>query len=153
MSLGDCGVDPDYGDRADSSRSSTGAESPSVPSEETSNLEEPWVRIGSRCCSKRLHPSCLLRRTPLECYFLPRVLSSSSFFSSHPRGKKRRRIRTVYLFSAEYIFTCPYETFKIYLVVILLFRYILYHTWKTIVLHPLVYNVSDLCGSLSKVRD
>ena len=81
-------------------------------------------------------------------FFLP-LLS----FSPHPRGKKRRRIRTVYLFSAEYIFTCPYETFKIYLVVILLFRYILYHTWKTIVSHPLVYNVSDLCGSLSKVRD
>ena len=75
-------------------------------------------------------------------FFLPLL-----FFSPHPRGKKRRRIRTVYLFSAEYIFTCPYETFKIYLVVILLFRYILYHTWKTIVSHPLVYNVSDLCAS------
>lgn len=40
MLLDDYDADLGYGDRADFSRSSTGAESPSVPSE-TSDLEKP----------------------------------------------------------------------------------------------------------------
>ena len=114
VSLGCCGVvDLCYEDRADSSRSSTGAESPFVPSEETSNLEEPWVRTASAVRRDSTLVSTL-RRSPLECYFLPRSFYLFFFFCFF---LSPLAVRDIYLFvRTRQCYTSKIFTFNYYFI-------------------------------------